>query len=145
MKKSWWNTFIYYINLPVSHFKFTLLFHCPYFSLSSPSSLSPGNPGRSFRPRSFCEAELLEHSRRRLLRSAAHPPHTPLPVISRFPPGRPVQGTRSCVCPRKVIPAVVPCWARSGPQAGLEQDGCLWPGGVGTHTCNRWVEYVMWW
>lgn len=120
----------------MSHFTFRLLFITIFLTRLS-ALLSPGDPGRSFHPGSFCEAELLEHPCCRLLLFAANPPHSSFPVVPRFPPGWPVQGARPCICPRKVIPAVVSCWARSGPQAGLEQDRCLWPGGVGTYTRNR--------
>lgn len=102
--------------------------------------LSPGGSGGSFHPRSFCETQLPEHPRCRLPLPAANPPHTSVSVIPRLPPGRLVEGSRPSFCTREAVPAVVSGRARSGSQAGLEQDGCLRAGGPRPHLRNWWVD-----
>lgn len=110
------------------------IFSVTFYSQFPSSSL--GGAGGSFSPRSLCEAQLFEQPCCRLSLYAADPPYTSYPTVARLSTGRFVQGARPCVRGRKVVPAVVSCWAWIGPQAGLEQDRCLWPGGLGAHICN---------
>lgn len=126
----------------LSHFLFILFLSLVFITLLS-ILFSPGGAGRSFNPRSLCEVALLEHTRRRLPLPAANPAHTSRPVNPRLPTGRSVQGACPCLCPGEVVPALVSCWAWPGPPARLEQDWRLWPGGVGSHSCHRWVEYEL--
>lgn len=121
-----------------SHFlkKIQLLIFPVTFYSQFPSSSSLGGAGGSFSPRSLCEAELFEQPCCRLSLHATDPPHTSYPAVARLPTGGFVQGAHPCVRGRKVVPAVVSSWAWTGPQAGLEQNRCLWPGGLGAYICN---------
>lgn len=127
-------SFLYY-SVTLFHFSF-MLSPSPVFLTLLLCLFSLGGAGRRFDARSFCEAELLEHSCCWLPLSPANPPHSSLPIIPCLPAGRSVQGSCPRLCPREVVPAVVSCRAWSGPQARLEQDGCLWSGGLGSHLCS---------
>lgn len=127
------------LYLPPSPFqkkKIQLLLFSVTFKSPFPSCSSLGGAGGSFSPRSLCEAELFEQPCCRLSLHATDPPHASIPTVTCLPTGGVVQGARACIGGRKVIPAVVSRWAWSSPQAGLEQDRCLWPGGLGAHICN---------